>query len=270
VTSKGWVKIHRCMLDKPIWTGTKPEHKAVLITILCLAGHSEKEWIWKGMKFRTQPGQFITSLESLSKASGATIRGVRTALARFEKLEFLTNESTKTGRLITVVNWEFYQSREDSSDKGVDKEVTKDRQRGDKEVTTTKNLRTKELKNLRKNLRKNKPSESDIHRKIRDENLIKFFLLFWEKYPRREAKKDAEHAFRKIFPYEVSDEQCTARLRNMGVRIAQLIAEGRERKHIPLPATFLNREDFDSEPDIEWTEDMEFVEVSACLKTPLQ
>ena len=73
------------------------------------------------------------------------IRNVRTALERFEKLGFLTNASTKTGRLITIVNWEKYQSRDLVSGKGDDKEPTKSRQRPDKEPTTNKN--DKEYKN---------------------------------------------------------------------------------------------------------------------------
>lgn len=81
--------------------------------------------------------------------------------------------------------------------------------------------------------------------KTRDDLVSKFFEEFWEFYPRKEAKKDAEKAFRKIFPYNVSDEQCTVRLQNLGACVTALKREGRERKHIPLPATLLNREDFD-------------------------
>ena len=127
----GWVKLHRCLLNKAIWSQSKAEQKAVLITILCLANHLEREWVWNGKKFIAEPGQFVTSLESLSQKSGVSTRSVRTALANFEKLEFLTNESTKTGRLITVVNWGYYQDKGDSTDKGIDKGPTKDRQRTD-------------------------------------------------------------------------------------------------------------------------------------------
>ena len=56
-----------------------------------------------------------------------------------------TNSSTKTGRLITILNWEKYQGRDYVSDKGNDKEPTKSRQRPDKEPTTNKN--DKEYKN---------------------------------------------------------------------------------------------------------------------------
>lgn len=143
----GWVKLYRELKSKSIWQLSSPEQKVVLITILLLANHEENKWEWKGEQFICKPGQLITSLNSLVRecGDGVTIRNVRTALERFEKLGFLTNSSTKTGRLITIVNWEKYQGRDYVSDKGADKEPTKSRQRPDKEPTTNKN--DKEYKN---------------------------------------------------------------------------------------------------------------------------
>ncbi len=111
-----------------------------------------------------------------------------------------------------------------------------------------------------------KVKESKVNKRkeyiARDADIEKLFDLFWSKYPRRDAKIPAQKAFRNLFTYELTDEQCNVRFQNMGVRIAQLIAEGRERKHIPLPATFLNREDFDTAPEPIETEEVEFVEVA--------
>jgi len=81
----------------------------------------------------------ITSLESLAKKSGVSIQNIRTALKRFEKLEFLTNESTKTGRLLTVLNWELYQSELETPNKVANKDLTKTQQRPNKDLTTNKN-----------------------------------------------------------------------------------------------------------------------------------
>ena len=115
----GWVKLYRELKSKSIWQLSSPEQKVVLITILLLANHEENKWEWKGEQFACKPGQLITSLNSLVRecGEGVTIQNVRTALDRFEKLGFLTNISTKTGRLITVVNWEKYQGRDYIGDK---------------------------------------------------------------------------------------------------------------------------------------------------------
>jgi len=136
---EGYVKLYRCLMEKAIWTQSKPEQKVVLITLLMMANHQEREWIWNGDKFKAEPGQFVTSLQSIVTKSGVSIRSVRTALVNFEKLEFLTNKTTKTGRLINIVNWGVYQGWDEQTDKETDKAPTKHRQSTDKAPTTNKN-----------------------------------------------------------------------------------------------------------------------------------
>ncbi|KRO07390.1 hypothetical protein IV59_GL001779 [Paucilactobacillus hokkaidonensis] len=111
-----------------------------------MVNYQAKQWEWQGQKFEVQPGQFITSIESIKENAGKniSIQNVRSALKRFEKLNFLTNESTKTGRLITVANWGKYQSEETNPTK----KATKTQQRPNKDLTPTKNIRTKEVKPL--------------------------------------------------------------------------------------------------------------------------
>lgn len=145
--SNGWVKLYRVLLDKPIWQLSSPEQKVILITLLLMANHKTQKWEWNGKQFECTPGQFISSLEKITERCGKdiSIRNVRTAIKRFENLDFLTNESTKTGRLITIANWELYQGDKESPDKEADKDLTKSRQRPDKDLTTNKN--NKEYKN---------------------------------------------------------------------------------------------------------------------------
>lgn len=149
----GYFKLWRELMIKPIWLNSTPEQKAILITLLAMANFNGKEWEWKGEKFKAEKGQFITSLESIAKNSGkgVSIRNIRTALERFEKLEFLTNESTKTGRLITIINWPGYQQDEKETDKATDKDPTKTRQRHDKDPTT------------REEVKKDKKDKNDIY-----------------------------------------------------------------------------------------------------------
>ena len=66
-------------------------------------------------------------------------RWKRSALKKFEKYEFLTQEVTKTGRLINIVNWELYQGLQEETNKEVTKDLTKNQQTGNKELTTNKN-----------------------------------------------------------------------------------------------------------------------------------
>ena len=141
MASQGWIKLHRELIDKAIWKTSTPEQKIILITLLLMVNHEENEWEWNGERYKVQPGQMITSLKSITDAcgGGVTTRNVRTAIERFEKYGFLTNQSTNKNRLITIVNYTKYQGSEYQADKATDKQVTSNRQATDKQVTTNKN-----------------------------------------------------------------------------------------------------------------------------------
>lgn len=107
-----------------------------------MANHEEKEWLWQGKKYKCKPGQLVTSLKSVAKASGTSIQNVRTALINFEKTyDFLTSISTNKNRLITITNWELYQAK----DIKPTKRATSNQQAPNKQLTTNKN--DKEYKN---------------------------------------------------------------------------------------------------------------------------
>ena len=148
--NNGWVKIYRQLLDKPIWNQSSAEQKVILITLLLMANNKESEWEWQGKPYRTKPGQFITSIKSICEAcgKGITVQNVRTALKRFEeKYHFLTNESTKVNRLITIVNWGLYQGSSVKANNDTNSQLTDNQQSPNSQLTTNKNLRTEELKN---------------------------------------------------------------------------------------------------------------------------
>ena len=139
--NNGWIKLYRCLMDKPIWLNSTPEQKVILITILMLASHVDKEWEWQGNKFTIKPGQFVTSLPKLAEkcGEGISIQNVRTALKRFKKLEFLTDESTATGRLITVENWGIYQGKDDEPNSDDNSQLTDSQQTPNRQLTPIKN-----------------------------------------------------------------------------------------------------------------------------------
>jgi hypothetical protein len=148
---QGWFRVYRDLFEKPIWLDSTPEQKTILITLISMANHQEKQWEWKGEMFQVKPGQFITSLDSIVKKAGIgiSVRNVRTALKRFENYGFLTNQSTNKNRLITLLNWGFYQGNDDE----VTSKVTGNRQASDKQVTTNKNVKNEKMKRNKDNIR---------------------------------------------------------------------------------------------------------------------
>lgn len=147
---QGWIKLHRQLTEKAIWLESTPEQKTILITLLMMANHEQKEWEWKGEKFKAEPGQFVTSLESIVKkcGNGVSIQNVRTAIKRFEKYEFLTNQSTNKNRLISIVNWGLYQDKETTTNKQTNKQLTSNQQATNKQLTTNKNDKNDNKKDI--------------------------------------------------------------------------------------------------------------------------
>ena len=108
---EGFIFLWRSLLEKPIWFLSTPEQKSVLITLLLMANYKENVWEWKGKTFKVKKGEFVTSLESIRKSAGKgiSIQNIRASIIRFKKLQFLTEEPTKSGRWIKIMNSDSYQ-----------------------------------------------------------------------------------------------------------------------------------------------------------------
>lgn len=122
----GWIKLWRKLLHSQMYKSLNAKQRDVLIQCLLLSNHEKKQWEWQGEIFEAKPGQFITSINSLVELSAYDTResSVKTALKKLELWKFLTNESTKTGRLITILNWERYQLGDFEGIKAIDKGLT--------------------------------------------------------------------------------------------------------------------------------------------------
>ena len=148
----GWIVLHRKLLDKPIWFESTAEQKVILITLLLMANHAEKEWEWQGQKYVAKPGQFVTSLPKIVEAcgNGISIKNVRTALKRFEKYGFLADKSTNKNRLITINNWAFYQDKPDEHGRQTGSQVADNRQATGRQVASNNN--DKQINNVTNNV----------------------------------------------------------------------------------------------------------------------
>ncbi len=173
MTDNGWIKLHRKLLDSPIWANSTPEQKTVLITILLSANYEQKTWDWNGKEFKVEPGQFVTSLQSLQKKCGKklTPQKLRTSLKRFEKLGFLTIETTNAGSLISITKWDTYQSDDDENNKQNNKHLTNGQQTLNKRLTTNKNNKNIRIKEYIPPL---PPLQKKLIEKITDIGLTEF------------------------------------------------------------------------------------------------
>lgn len=160
---EGWIKLYRNLLSKPIWKRSTPEQKTILITLLMMANYKSSKWEFKGELITCEKGQLLTTIDQIVEAAGKGVssQNVRTALQRFEKLGFLTNESTNKGRLITIENYTLYQCDDDDPNR----QLTGNQQATNRQLTGYINI-----KNDKKN-KNDKKEKKDINKYINIYNI---------------------------------------------------------------------------------------------------
>ena len=142
----GWVKLHRSLLSWE-WYDDLPTFR--LFTHLLLTVNIIDDE-WHGVHIPR--GSRLTSLNKLSEETGLTIRQTRTALEHLLMTHEVTKQATSQYTLISVVNYDLYQSNRQSdrqeerqtNDTQSDKRPTNDRQ------TTDNRIRIQEYKNSKK------------------------------------------------------------------------------------------------------------------------
>lgn len=129
-------------------------------------------------------GQFVTSLPSLAEQTKLSIRQVRVALDHLIVTGELTNKSFTKFRIITVVNYDKYQSNDSQSDSQMtDKRQTNDSQMTDKCQQYKKNNKEKREKGNNHSLFI-KPTVDDIEAYCEEKGIYGFnaqkFIDYYE------------------------------------------------------------------------------------------
>lgn len=208
----GWMKLHRKLLDSNMYKSLNSKQRDVLFSCLMMSNYTDNEWEFDGEIFKCKPGQFITSLDSIAKNCGKDVKvqSVRTALLKLEKWHFLTNKSTKTGRLITICKWDTYQSEDIETNKDSNKDLTKNQQRPNKDLTPIEE--GKEGNKDKKDKNKDIPSTAtEVPEHEIEVPKIEFYLTakkkkltgkrletfnkFWEAFNYKKSKSEAADAW---------------------------------------------------------------------------
>ncbi|MCK5018376.1 MAG: hypothetical protein KAS32_15060, partial [Candidatus Peribacteraceae bacterium] len=171
---KGWIKLHRKIIDSPMYKSLNPKQRDVMIQLLLMANHEENEWMWQGEIYKCKPGQIVTSLQSIADncALLVKVQSVRTALLKLVKWGFLTDKSTKTGRLITIKKWRTYQADLETANKAPSRQLTKHQQRANKDLTTNK-----KDKNVKKKKRFIPPTFDELKEHLKTKNIFNDDLI---------------------------------------------------------------------------------------------
>ena len=175
--TEGWIKLHRCLLRNPI-VMKDADYLALWTYILLNATHKEYPKLFKGKKIMLQPGQLITGRKVLAAALKISESKVRRILNEFESDQQIDRQRSNKNTLITVLNWDLYQS----DDQQVNQQATNKRPTSDQQVTTLQEY--KEDKNVKK---ENNNMLDQIERD---------FEIIYKPYPKKRGKAEALEAYR--------------------------------------------------------------------------
>lgn len=175
---RGYIKIYRKILDSGIIQN--PHAFQIFGYLLLTAAYKPIKIDVRGELIELNSGQLVTGRKELSEKLKISEQCVRTALKYLEKNKILTIKSTKRFSLISIINWDTYQSKNEESNQQTNQELTKSQPSANQELTTKqefKNLSIKEINNL--NIYSSEPknrSEQEIEL-IPEEIFIEFPVI---------------------------------------------------------------------------------------------
>jgi DNA-binding transcriptional regulator YhcF (GntR family) len=177
-----------------------------------------------------EAGQLPGSVRFLAGKWQWSDKRVQRFLAVLKRDQLVTTETTTGQTIITLCNW--------GEDQRPFAAATTQTATQSTTQTTTKK---KELKELNKNTRVAKGEESKglCGKEARTKSYSEGFLLFWETYPRKDAKQAAARAYGTVIKYSVIREpDLLAKTKAFAASWAARPAA--EHKFIPHAATWLN------------------------------
>ena len=217
----GWTKLWRVQFNHWV-SDRKPWCDGYAWCYLCSRANHKKGLVnFRNEYIEIERGQFLTSQIKLSEKWGWTRKHVKRFLDALENDQMLTIRTTNRYIVITIMNYDVYQSKGDNNDQQNDQQ---ERNRVSTEY---------QQEHTNKNVKKEKNVKNNIT------SLGLLFDKFWKEYPRKAGKEEARKAFIKVDP----DEEDTD---NLILLVKKQIECGMidlrdNKKYCPHAATWLNQ-----------------------------
>lgn len=220
--TQGWIKLYRSIQESSVFDDGEPyTRRDAWIWILLNANVKESEFYHGFELVRVRRGQLCISVRKLATSWNRSLAWCANTLKLFTANGMLEKSRTPGGTILTVVNYDFYQSSE------CDPRTLGDTDR-EHSVEQSANA---PWNNSKKDKKDKKDKES------KKESPIVPFEQFWEAYPKKVGKESALKAFKKIAP----DEDLMQTI--LGAIVKQKLSRQWQEnggQYIPYPATWLN------------------------------
>lgn len=149
----GWFKFHRQIFDNPICTKDS-EYFFVWCYLLNEAGYEEKKVLFKNEEIILEKGQLLITVKSISDELKIDESKVNRILKKLESEKQIERQTSNKSTVVTIVNWQRYQSDEKQNDKQItnkcqtsEEQMTNNQKTNEELSYYTKKERNKEDKN---------------------------------------------------------------------------------------------------------------------------
>lgn len=155
---EGYIKLFRSMTS---WEWYQDANTTRVFLHLLLNANLEET---RFMNHVIPKGGLVIGRKRLAADLGISERSVRTALKHLKLTNEVTIETTNRFSIVTIVNWEKYQINSKRVTNRPTNEVANNRPTSDQQVTTEKEYKNKELKNIKEEIHKEEISISDYEK----------------------------------------------------------------------------------------------------------
>lgn len=133
MSDTGWIKLHRKLYTNPIIK--KPNYLSIWIYLLCHVNHKNIKLIFNKKTITIKSGQLLTGRKKISTVTGISESKVQRILKYLENEHQIEQQMYNLFRIITIINWNEYQSDEQQNEQPVNSQRTASEQ----PVNTNKN-----------------------------------------------------------------------------------------------------------------------------------
>jgi len=130
----GWIKLHRQLMEWEWYQDSNMVH--LYLHMLLKANREPKKW--KGVI--VESGQFISSRDSLSVATGISVQTIRTCIARLQESGLLTIKTTNKYTLFTLIKWGSVVNGESDTNQQANQQLTSNQPATNQQLTTNKKV----------------------------------------------------------------------------------------------------------------------------------
>ncbi len=148
MAEQGWIKLHRCICNNPIWTEEKFNRGSAWVDLILMANHEDKKVLFDGGLIECKRGQKITSIRKLSERWKWSRDKTKRFLDLLQSDEMISYKTDHKKTIINIVNYNVYQDREEKNKpvnghrKATEKPLTDHRPDTEKPLTdTNKNVK---------------------------------------------------------------------------------------------------------------------------------